>query len=342
MTSMAESSRSGVGSKHQDRREQDLVAGRRVLHLEADAVKVLAGALDERFCDAIEILASPGLESPRGRVVVTGMGKSGHVGRKIAATLASTGTPSQYVHPAEASHGDLGMITERDAILALSNSGETQELSDVLAHAKRFGIPVVAMTAKPESTLARVADVPLILPNQPEAATMGLAPTTSTTMSIALGDALAVALLERKGFTESDFRMFHPGGKLGRQLETLRHLMHTGDELPLVRSDVLMDQAVLTMTSKHFGVLGVVDEAGVLIGVVTDGDLRRHMSPKLTEMPVCDVMTGDPITARADAMAGETLAQMNARRITAVFVVDARGMPEGIVHIHDFLRHGVA
>ncbi len=320
----------------------DLDAGRRVLRLESAALAACADALDGAFEAAVRILGESELGTRSGRVVVTGMGKSGHVGRKIAATFASTGTPSQFVHPAEASHGDLGMITERDAILALSNSGETPELSDVLSYARRYDIPIVAITARADSTLARIARVALILPDQPEAASMGLAPTTSTTMAMALGDALAVALLERKGFTASDFRLFHPGGKLGRQLARVEDLMHRGDEVPLVAPETGMQDTLLTMTSKHFGCVGIADGTGELVGIITDGDLRRHMAPDLMGKTAGDIMTARPVTTSGDRMASETLALMNAREITALFVVDDEGRPVGIVHLHDFLRTGVA
>ena len=320
---------------------RDLEAGRRVLALESAALDACRAALDGAFCEAVERLSEIGGERS-GRVVVTGIGKSGHVGRKIAATLASTGTPAQFVHPAEASHGDLGMITDRDAILALSNSGETEELSDVLSYAKRFAIPVIAITARADSTLARLATAALVMPEQPEAATMGLAPTTSTTMAMALGDALAVAILERKGFTASDFRLFHPGGKLGRQLARVGDLMHGAEEMPLVALGTTMREALLVMTSKHFGCVGITDAAGRLAGIVTDGDLRRHMDASLIDAVVDDVMTAEPITIRANTMVTETLAMMNAREITALFVVDDARRPVGIVHIHDFLRAGVA
>lgn len=317
---------------------RDLDCARRVLTAEAHGLSQMAASLDHRFSNALDVLA--GAEG--GRVVVSGMGKSGHVGCKIAATFASTGTPSHFVHPGEASHGDLGMITERDAILALSNSGETWELSDLIRHASRFRIPLVAITSGAESTLARAASVALLLPDCPEAGAMGLAPTTSTTMTLALGDALAVGLLERRGFTATDFRVFHPGGKLGRQLSKVGDLMHSGDEVPLTTSDATMAQAVLTMTSKHFGCTGVVDHHGALIGVVTDGDLRRHISADLTEQKVEAIMTHTPVTVSADMIAPEVLNLMNRQKISAVFVVDDRGRPEGIVHLHDFLRAGVA
>jgi arabinose-5-phosphate isomerase len=320
-------------------RHHDLAAGRAVLRAEAEALEALSGSLDDRFVTAIDTLAA--VADRGGRVIVAGMGKSGHVGRKIAATLASTGTPAQFVHPAEASHGDLGMITERDAVMAISNSGETHELTDMIAHVKRFRIPLVAITSRSRSALAEAASVALILPDRNEAGAMGLAPTTSTTMTLALGDALAVALLERKGFTSTDFKALHPGGKLGKQLMRISDLMHGEDELPLVPLDAGMDRAVLTMTSKHFGCTGVVDK-GKLVGVVTDGDLRRHMSHDLTDRAVAETMTADPVTVKPETMAAEVLSLMQRRKIHAVFVVDEDGAPIGIVNIHDILRAGVA
>lgn len=317
----------------------DLAAGRAVLRAEVEALEALSDSLDSRFVAAIDALTA--VSGRGGRVIVSGMGKSGHVGRKIAATFASTGTPAQFVHPAEASHGDLGMITERDAVLAMSNSGETHELSDMIAHVKRFRIPLIAITSRAGSALAQAADVALILPDRAEAGAMGLAPTTSTTMTLALGDALSVALLERKGFTATDFKALHPGGKLGRQLMKVGDLMHGIEELPLVRLDANMDAAVLTMTSKHFGCTGVTQD-GKLVGVVTDGDLRRNMAPDLTERTVAATMTPDPVTVRPETVAAEVLGLMNRRQITAVFVIDAAEKPVGIVHIHDFLRAGVA
>jgi arabinose-5-phosphate isomerase len=326
--------------------ERDLAAGRAVLTAEAEALGALAAGLDARFASALDILeaatAETGAGSGPGRVIVSGMGKSGHVGRKIAATLASTGTPAQFVHPGEASHGDLGMITERDAVIAISNSGETWELTDLIQHVKRFRIPLVAITSRAESTLARAADVALVLPDRPEAGAIGLAPTTSTTMTLALGDALSVALLERKGFTAGDFRVLHPGGKLGRQLAKVADFMHCGDELPLVGTGARMDEAVLTITSKHFGCVGIVDGGGTLCGIITDGDLRRNMARDLTEQAAADVMTRNPVTVTPEMLAAEALNMMNTRKITAVFVVADGGKPAGIVHIHDFLRAGVA
>jgi arabinose-5-phosphate isomerase len=351
----------------------DLEVGRSVLATEAAGLRALATGLDERFTAAVDRLAAA-----TGRVVVSGMGKSGHVARKIAATLASTGTPAQFVHPAEASHGDLGMIVAGDAVLALSNSGETAELADLVAHTRRFAVPLVAITVRADSTLALAADVALLLPPAAEACPMGLTPTTSTTMQMALGDALAVALLTRRGFTAADFRQFHPGGKLGARLRRVRDLMHRDDAMPLAPADLPMDRALLLMTEKHFGCLGVVapdgapdgapdrapngapDEApggddpaardsrtaraGRLIGIVTDGDLRRAMGPDLLQRTVGEIMTRAPRTIGPDALAAEALHELNAgaRPITALFVVDRDGCPIGILNVHDLLRAGVA
>ena len=324
-------------------RAADLAVARRVLALEAAALGQLADTLDAGFARAVSLLAGA-----TGRVVVTGMGKSGHVARKIAATLASTGTPALFVHPAEASHGDLGMIVAGDAVLALSNSGETPELADLVAHARRFGLPLVAVTGRAESALARAADVALLLPPAPEACPMGLAPTTSTTMQLALGDALAVALLTRRGFTAADFREFHPGGKLGAKLSRVREMMHGGAEMPLAAPDLRMDAALVAMTAKRFGCLGIVED-GRLVGVITDGDLRRALQPgaaspqaSLLARQAGEVMTRAPRTIGPDALAAEALRLMNERSITALFVVDEAGRPIGILHVHDLLRAGVA
>lgn len=319
----------------------DLEAARRVLALEAEALASLSDSLDERFAQAVSQLAGA-----TGRVVVTGMGKSGHVARKIAATLSSTGTPSLFVHPAEASHGDLGMIVAGDAVLALSNSGETPELADLVGHAKRFGLPLVGITGRAESALARAADVALVLPEAPEACPMGLAPTTSTTMQLALGDAIAVALLTRRGFTAADFRVFHPGGKLGARLSRVRDLMHGPAELPLAPPGTAMDAAIVAMTARRFGCLGVQGADGRLLGIITDGDLRRALEAgggaALLGRTAEQVMTRAPRTVQPETLAAEALHLMNARSITALFVVDAEGRPVGILHIHDLLRAGVA
>ena len=303
-----------------------------MLAAEAAGLRALSASLDARFNDAVERLAACA-----GRVVVTGMGKSGLVGRKIAATFASTGTPALFVHPAEASHGDLGMILPGDAVLALSNSGETAELADLVAHARRFGLPLLAMTGRAASALARAADIVLLLPPAPEACPMGLAPTTSTTMQMALGDALAVALLTRRGFTAGDFSANHPGGRLGAQLRRVSDLMHRGDAVP-------MDRALLLMTGKGFGCLGALDAEGRLSGVLTDGDLRRAMGPDLLGRKVEDVMSTHPRTIGPDALAADALRAMNAgaRPVTSLFVLDGDRRPLGILHVHDLLRAGVA
>jgi arabinose-5-phosphate isomerase len=313
-----------------------LAAALRVLRLEAAAIEGLANALDAAFVAAVDRLR--GL---KGRVVVTGMGKSGHVARKVSATLASTGTPSFYVHPAEASHGDLGMITREDAVLALSNSGETNELADLIDFTRRFALPLIAITGGAQSSLAEAADIALLLPAAPEACPLGLAPTTSTTMMLALGDALAIALLERKGFSVDAFQVLHPGGQIGRRLLRVTDLMHRGTEIPVTQPHTRMADAILTMTAKRFGCVGVIDARGRLIGMITDGDLRRHMGGDLLAMPVDTVMTRGPQTIRPKALAAEALGLMNAKKITSLFVVED-GRPVGILHIHDCLRAGVS
>ena len=316
-----------------------LATGRRVLAAEADALNAMASELDERFAAVVDRIF--GIE---GRVIVTGMGKNGHIGGKIAATFASTGTPAQFVHPAEASHGDLGMITRSDLVLALSNSGETPELADLIAYAKRFTIPLVAIVGRPESSLGAAADLVLPLPRRPEACPMGLAPTTSTTATLALADALAIALLEKRGFDADGFGIFHPGGKLGKRLIQVEQLMHLGDELPLVDEKASIADAILEMTAKRFGCIGMVDDGGCLVGIVTDGDLRRHMNAdNLLALPAREIMTAEPRTIRPKALAAEALAVMNQpdRPITVIFVVEDR-RPIGILHMHDCLRAGVA
>jgi arabinose-5-phosphate isomerase len=314
----------------------DLEAGKRVLHQEAEALKRLAESLDGAYLKSLDILAAVA-----GRVIVTGMGKSGHIARKIAATLASTGTPAQFVHPAEASHGDLGMVTSKDAVLALSNSGETAELSDIIGYARRWNIPLIGITMKADSALGTAADVTLVLPKIPEAGAMGLAPTTSTTMMLGLGDALAIGLYERKGLSAEDFHALHPGGKLGQILLRVANLMHVGDEVPLIGMEAEMSQALLVMTAKTFGCVGVTDGSGNLVGIVTDGDLRRHMGPSLVKESVGAVMTRGPKTIRANALAAEAVRIMNERSITSLFVVDG-AKPAGIIRLHDCLRAGVA
>ena len=315
----------------------DAVAvARRVLACEAKALGEMADGLGEPFARAVEILAGA-----KGRIVCTGIGKSGHVARKIAATLASTGAPSLFVHAAEASHGDLGMVGVDDVILALSKTGETRELADILAYAKRFAMPLIAITAVEDSALGRAADIVLVLPDAPEATGTLNAPTTSTTLQIALGDALAVALLERKGFTANDFGVLHPGGKLGAMLRTVRDLMHGPAELPLVAPEAPMADAILVMSEKRFGCVGVCDAAGMLAGVITDGDLRRHLDGLLSHA-AGEVMTRTPKTVRPDVLAAEALRMMTGvgAPTTVLFVVD-EGRPVGILHVHDLLRAGV-
>ena len=319
-----------------DETEDGLASARRVLRLEAAGIDALAKSLDVSFTRALQLL-----ERVTGRVIVTGMGKSGHIARKIAATIASTGTPASFVHPGEASHGDLGMVTEHDAVIALSNSGETAELADLVTYAKRFEIPLIGITGSGASTLAGAADVALVLPDSPEACPMGLAPTTSTTVMLALGDAIAVALLERKGFSADDFHLLHPGGKLGRMLLRVRAIMHSDNAIPIAPREMAMSEALLIMTAKSFGCVGIVDDTGRLQGIVTDGDLRRHMSDNLLSLTAGEVMTPRPRTISPDALASEALGVMNSRSITNLFVVED-GRPVGIIHVHDCLRAGVA
>ena len=317
----------------------------RTLQLERAGISALEAALQsedgsalaEEFVRAVDLI-----RTRAGRVIISGMGKSGHVGRKIAATLASTGTPAYFVHPGEASHGDLGMIKPSDAILLLSWSGETAELADIITYSQRFQIGLIAITSNGDSTLARQADIPLVLPKCEEACPNGLAPTTSTTMQLAIGDALAVALLEAKGFTAADFRNFHPGGKLGARLTFVRDIMHTGERLPLVSIASGMGEAVVEISAKGMGCVAVTGEGGALVGIVTDGDLRRHMRPDLMTMKVSDVMTRRPMTIGGNILAVEALEIINARKITALFVVDSANAPVGVVHLHDLLRLGVA
>lgn len=327
-------------------RRADTVApidsGRRVLLAERDALTTLAESLGDDFDRAITIL-----RGCTGRVTVTGMGKSGHVARKIAATMASTGTLAQFVHPAEASHGDLGMLGRDDVVLALSNSGETPELGDIIAYAGRFGLPLIGMTGRTGSTLARASSVALMLPPYGEACPLGLAPTTSTTLMMALGDALAVALLEVRGFQARDFQVFHPGGQLGKALLTVGDLMHTRERLPLVGAETAMSDALIEMSRRGFGCVGIIDDvAGVadapLLGIVTDGDLRRHMAPDLVERRAGDIMTRNPLTVGPDMLAVEALHLMNEndRPITHLFVV-RDGRPVGLIHMHDLVRAGV-
>ena len=314
-----------------------LATAQRVIREEARALDALSASLDGAFEEAVSLLLNA-----EGRVIVTGMGKSGHIARKIAATFASTGTPAHFVHPAEASHGDLGMMTKGDVVLVLSNSGETPELADLVAYTRRFSIPMIGVASRPDSTLLRRADIALVLPNLGEACGTGVVPTTSTTMTLALGDALAVALMEHRAFTPADFREFHPGGKLGARLAKVSDLMHRDDAVPLVSENTPMSEALLVISQKGFGVVGVQDANGALVGIVTDGDLRRHMDGLLTHS-AHEVMTPTPLTVAPEALAEEAVALMNDRKITCLFAVDpdGQGQVAGVLHIHDCLRAGL-
>jgi len=318
-------------------RETFLTTARRVIRIEAEALGLLEASLGDSFAEAVEVLLAC-----TGRVIVCGMGKSGHIARKIAATLASTGTPAQFVHPAEARLGDLGMVAQGDVVIVLSNSGETPELADIIAHTRRFAIPMIGVASKPGSTLLTQSDVAIVLPRAEEACGTGVVPTSSTTMALALGDAMAVALMEHRQFTAEHFRTFHPGGKLGAQLSRVRDLMHKGEALPLVAGETRMPEALLEISRKGFGVVGVTGGEGRLAGIITDGDLRRHMDG-LLERSAAQVMTNDPRTIGPDALAQEAVAVMNANRITCLFVVDPKGQGEaaGLIHIHDCLRIGL-
>ena len=319
--------------------DADRAAGAALLETEAAALVRLAATLDDRFTAALDALAGT-----TGRVVVTGIGKSGHIANKIASTFASTGTPAFFVHPSEASHGDLGMVTAGDVVLMFSNSGGSTELADLVAHTRRFENTLIAVTANDSAPLAEQADIVLLLPPEPEACPMGLAPTTSTTMMLALGDALAIALLNRRGFSREDFRVLHPGGRLGRHLVKVADIMHSGEAVPLAHAGERMSDAILTMTAKSFGCVGIVDDGGALCGVVTDGDLRRHMAGDLLLRRVSDVMTRHPRTIRPGALAVEAVTEMNRlpTPITSLFIVDEGMRPVGILHIHDCLRAGLA
>ncbi len=315
--------------------EAFLKTARQVVTDEARALDVLVESLNEDFAEAVQLILQA-----NGRIIISGIGKSGHIGHKIAATLASTGTPAYFVHPAEASHGDLGMVSKDDVVLAISNSGEAPELVNLLAFTRRFGIPLIGLSSKPESTLMKQADVHLLIPSMGEACGFGMVPSISTTLTLAMGDALAIALMKHRDFKPEDFRAFHPGGKLGAQLSTVRDLMHA--DLPVVRSGTSMSEALLVMSQKSFGVVGVTDDADRLLGIVTDGDLRRNMDGLLNKT-TDEVMTRDPLTIAPNAMAEEAVGIMNDRKITSLFVVDpdADGQAQGLLHIHDCLRVGL-
>ncbi|MDA7964369.1 KpsF/GutQ family sugar-phosphate isomerase [Ruegeria sp.] len=317
--------------------EAFLRTARQVVTDEARALDVLADSLDENFAEAVQMILQA-----TGRIIISGIGKSGHIGHKIAATLASTGTPAYFVHPAEASHGDLGMVSKGDVVLAISNSGEAPELANLLAFTRRFGIPLIGLSSKPESTLMKQADVHLLIPSMGEACGFGMVPSTSTTLTLAMGDALAIALMKYRDFQPEDFRAFHPGGKLGARLSTVGDLMHTGAALPLVAADTAMSDALIEISQKGFGVAGVTDAQGHLIGIITDGDLRRHMDGLLGKSTQ-EVMTESPTTIQSGALAEEAVSIMNDRKITSLFVVDeaAPGQAKGLLHIHDCLRVGL-
>ena len=318
---------------------QDINSAKHTVEKEIEALKMMEDNFDDSLTQALDLL-----QNTKGRVIVTGMGKSGHIGRKIAATLASTGTPSFFVHPGEASHGDLGMLTDEDTVIAISNGGESKELSDILVYSKRFGIPLIAITKNPQSSLGKAGDIILRLPDDGEACPLGLAPTSSTTATLVLGDVLAIALMERKGFSKTDYKQRHPGGKLGAILQKVSDLMHTGNGIPLVSEDTMLQDALVVMTAKMLGCVGVVDDKGVLKGIITDGDLRRWLSPDLLQKKVSDVMTKNPKTIGPDVLAAEALNIMNntGKGITQLFVVQDDNKPIGIIHIHDCLRVGVA
>lgn len=317
---------------------KDLANAKRTIDKEIEALRMMENDLDENLSKALDLM-----EGCKGRVIVTGMGKSGHIGRKIAATFASTGTPSFFVHPSEASHGDLGMLTTDDVVLAISNGGESKELGDILLYCKRFGIPLIAITKNPQSSLGKNSDLVLRLPDDGEACPLGLAPTSSTTATLVMGDLLAVDMMERKGFSETDYKQRHPGGKLGAILRRVSDLMHSGDEMPLVHEDTIMQEVLMEMTAKMLGCVGIVDKDGNLEGIITDGDLRRWMSPGLILEKASTVMTKNPKTISPDALAIEALKMMNTtgKGITNLFVVDGK-KPIGVIHIHDCLRAGVA
>ncbi len=318
--------------------EADIKIACQTIDREIEALKVMEKSLDSTLTKALNIL-----QNTKGRVIVTGMGKSGHIGSKIAATMASTGTPAFFLHPSEASHGDLGMITQNDAVLAISNSGESKELSDILTYCRRFSIPLIAITKNPQSSLGKNSDLVLLLPSNREACPLGLAPMSSTTATLVMGDILAAALMVRKGFTEEDFKLRHPGGKLGSILRHVSDIMHTGDELPLIPDTAIMQDALLTMSAKMLGCVGIVNKNGDLIGMITDGDLRRWMSPDLITEKVVKVMTKNPRTITADMLIAEAVNVMNntGRGITNLFVLEGK-KPVGIIHIHDCLRAGVS
>ena len=317
--------------------ELDRISAIKTIDSEIDTINHLKDSVKaENLTKALDFM-----QNSKGRIIITGMGKSGHIGRKIAASLASTGTPSFFVHPAEASHGDLGMITEDDVVVAISNSGESRELIDILNYCKRFGIKLIAITKNAESSLGKAGDVVLELPNNGEACPLGLAPTSSTTATLVLGDILTVGMIERKGFSKEDFNDRHPGGKLGSILKRVSDLMHTGQEMPILDENSNMQAVLLEMTSKRLGCVGFINQAGDLTGILTDGDLRRCLSSKILEEKAIDLMTHNPKTVSPNAMTAEALKIMHDKKITNLFVLDGK-KPVGVIHIHDLLNNGVA
>lgn len=320
-----------------------IASAKRVIDAEINGLRQMHENFGDAFVQAVEMMCP--IKNQKGRIIISGMGKSGHIGQKIAATFASTGTPSFFVHPSEASHGDLGMLTEDDLLITISNSGESREMGDIISFSRRYGIPMIAITSNPTSSMAQAADLTLLIPDKktaPEACPLGLAPTTSTTLTIAMGDALAVALIEKRGFTMQDFKDHHPGGKLGNVLLKVSDIMAKDDSLPLIGPDAKMADALVTMTVKSYGCLGVVDAQGTLLGVITDGDLRRHMSADLVNKSVKDIMTKNPKTIVPNMLGVEAVAYMNANKITNVFVQDADGKPVGLLHVHHLLQAGIA
>lgn len=321
----------------QSQKELDRLSAIRTIDSEIKAIEELKHSLDSSsLTQALDFM-----QNSKGRIIITGMGKSGHIGKKIAASLASTGTPSFFVHPAEASHGDLGMITEDDVVIAISNSGESRELIDILNYCKRFGIKLVAITKNAESSLGKAGDVVLLLPNNGEACPLGLAPTSSTTATLVLGDILTIGMIERKGFSKEDFNDRHPGGKLGSILKRVSDLMHTGQDMPILDENSNMQAVLLEMTSKRLGCVGFINQAGDLTGILTDGDLRRCLSSKILEEKAVDLMTKNPKTIAPNAMSAEALKIMHDKKITNLFVVE-NNKPVGVIHIHDLLNNGVA
>lgn len=318
-------------------------SAKRVIETEIQGLTTMQSTMGDAFVQAVEMICP--IKENKGRVIISGMGKSGHIGQKIAATLASTGTPSFFVHPSEASHGDLGMLTQEDLLITISNSGESREMGDIISYSRRHNIPMIAITSRAESTMAKAADLVLLIPNAkeaPEACPLGLAPTTSTTLTLVMGDALAVALIEKRGFTMQDFKDRHPGGKLGNVLLKVEDIMATGSELPLIGTNVMMADALVVMTAKSLGCLGVVDAEGHLLGVITDGDLRRHMAADLIVRQTQDIMTTNPKTLIKDMLGVEAIAYMNEHKITNIFVVDGDNKPIGLLHVHHLLKAGVA